>query len=229
VGFDFLLAVALAAFTWRLAYLGVRVTLHPIRNEERKKRLKREFTFIGFVSVVMIGMQAYRASAAYSSLIGEIRKNQNASITLGKIVLTEPFVELSMDSRLAFNLDYNVTSNTAKDVRSYDDLWLEDSAPNGNQDREVLSRFRVEAAKHIPEHGDDRGPSSGNWSTVHLNLYGQSASDIVAGKRTVYLLGRVEWNNPSGSDSHLDVCEWIQQPKSDILFKGGIVWHNCKK
>jgi hypothetical protein len=225
--FDSAVAVVLAIFAWRMAYLGVRVTLNPIRNADRKKKLKREFTAIGIISVALIATQAYRANVAYSNLVKEIRKNQNASVTISTPpTIDRPFFNFTTDSKLDFNTAFKITSNTAKNFRVYPVIWLEDSPPNGHADKDVISRFRVEAAKNMSDRGNDRGPGTGDWFTLSLDLYGHSGSDLVAGKRTIYFLAKGEWNNPSGSDSHLDVCEYLQQP-AEILFRGNFIWHNC--
>lgn len=204
------------------------MTLHPIKNELRKKRLKKEFWVIGVISSLLIGFQTFRASKSYSQLIEEIKKNQNAAVTLANVpTLAPPFVGLVRDSKLQINVGYQITSNTAKNFRVYSALWLENSPPNGHEDKEVFTRFKVEAMKYIPDRGGDRGPTTGDWQTLTLDLYGDSAPELVAGKRTVYILARVEWNNPSGSDSHLDVCLYLQKPTRDILFRPEVVWRNC--
>jgi len=65
VFWDILLAVVLAGFTFRLAYLGVYVSIHPPESDKQKKRLKREFWGLAILAVVLIGVQTVRNSTTY--------------------------------------------------------------------------------------------------------------------------------------------------------------------
>ena len=65
VFWDILLAVVLAGFTFRLAYLGVYVSMHPPESDKEKKRLKREFWGLAILAVVLIGVQTVRNSTTY--------------------------------------------------------------------------------------------------------------------------------------------------------------------
>jgi hypothetical protein len=126
-------------------------------------------------------------------LIEEIKKNQNAAVSLfNPPTIIHPFAALTKDPKLEFNVSFQVTSNTAKNLRPYAEMWLEDSPPNGHADRDVVTRFKIETAKNMPDRGTDLGPSTMNWNTLPLDLFGQSGQDIVAGKRTIYFLARVE-------------------------------------
>lgn len=65
VFWDILLAVVLAGFTFRLAYLGVYVSIHPPESDKQKKRLKREFWGLAILTVVLIGVQTVRNSITH--------------------------------------------------------------------------------------------------------------------------------------------------------------------
>src|SRR6516165_696697 len=65
VFWDILLAVVLAGFTFRLAYLGVYVSIHPPESDQEKKRLKREFWGLAILAVVLIGVQTVRNSITH--------------------------------------------------------------------------------------------------------------------------------------------------------------------
>jgi len=65
VFWDILLAVVLAGFTFRLAYLGVYVSIHPPESDKQKKRFKREFWGLAILAVVLIGVQTVRNSTTY--------------------------------------------------------------------------------------------------------------------------------------------------------------------
>ena len=65
VYWDILLAVVLAGFTFRLAYLGVYVSIHPPESDKQKKRLKREFWGLAILTVVLIGVQTVRNSITH--------------------------------------------------------------------------------------------------------------------------------------------------------------------
>ena len=65
VFWDILLAVVLAGFTFRSAYLGVYVSIHPPESDKQKKRFKREFWGLAILAVVLIGVQTVRNSTTY--------------------------------------------------------------------------------------------------------------------------------------------------------------------
>jgi len=65
VFWDILLAVVLAGFTFRLAYLGVYVSRHPPESDKEKKRLKKEFWGLAILAVVLIGVQTVRNSITH--------------------------------------------------------------------------------------------------------------------------------------------------------------------
>jgi hypothetical protein len=94
-------------------------------------------------------------------LIEEIKKNQNAAVSLfNPPTIIRPFAALTKDPKLEFNVSFQVTSNTAKNLRPYAEMWLEDSPPNGHADRDVVTRFKIETAKNMPDRGTDLGPST---------------------------------------------------------------------
>ena len=65
VFWDILLAVVLAGFTFRLAYLGVYVSIHPPESDKQKKRFKREFWGLAILAVILIGVQTVRNSITH--------------------------------------------------------------------------------------------------------------------------------------------------------------------
>jgi hypothetical protein len=65
VYWDILLAVVLAGFTFRLAYLGVYVSIHPPESDKEKKRLKREFWGLAILAIVLIGVQTVKNSITH--------------------------------------------------------------------------------------------------------------------------------------------------------------------
>jgi hypothetical protein len=78
VFWDILLAVVPAGFTFRLAYLGVYVSIHPPESDKEKKRLKREFWGLAILAVVLIDVQAVRNSITHKENSITQRENLKA-------------------------------------------------------------------------------------------------------------------------------------------------------
>jgi hypothetical protein len=57
---DVVVAIAIALVTVGIAYMGVRVALHPAESEQARKRYKYAFWFFALFAIVLIGWQAYR-------------------------------------------------------------------------------------------------------------------------------------------------------------------------
>jgi hypothetical protein len=228
---EILIAAALCGAALRMAYLGVHVTIHPPANRDDigKEKIKKEFISLAVVSIVLVILQSYRASSAYSNLVNEIRKNQNASVGL-LVMDPNANIEYLLPNRtLVFSSRYVVTGNSASNVRLYCELRFVKGPPSIEQDRATLGVFRSRAVEKNTRPGQDYTIGTGPWMTSELLLTEPIISDFMSSKGTIYLLGEVVWKNPNGSDSYEDACERLEPPKVPYLVAKDTVWGNCER
>jgi hypothetical protein len=212
------IAALLGFASWRMAYLGMHVTIHPStsRKGRSKKSVKKEFYFIAGISTVLIVLQAYRTDRAYSDLVGEINKKRNASITANGPAPTDGFQALTPGRQLQFNLGYIVSANTANNVRNYVAVYLAEGQNNSEEDRAIASRFNSDAAGPLEHRGQDLGVGSKIWRSPQTTILEEATIEkIMNGKTRLYMLGKVEWSNPDGSDSHTFNCGYLQAPPNE--------------
>jgi hypothetical protein len=110
-GWDGLISVLLGIAAWRMAYLGVHVTIHPsgTRKGRTKKSVKVEFYAIAVASTILIVTQAYRTNKAYSGLLAAIRRNQSPSVVLGNMGLNQPIQPLIPNQDFVVGMAFLVT------------------------------------------------------------------------------------------------------------------------
>jgi hypothetical protein len=226
---DVVAAVLLGFCAWRLAYLGLNVTIHPpgSRQGRTKKSLKREFVIIGCLSTLLVAIQVYRASGASSALMVEIGKNRNAAASLYSVEPSNRGQALIAGQLLQFNVHFMVRENTARNLRFAAQMFIVDSAPTVDVSRAVASQFKGTETQQLNFLGQDMGVNTGAWKTVSMPMSEKQIEDIMAGKSTIYVVTTVHWVNPSGSDGHSDGCTYLQTPIEKYLTLTNGVWHFC--
>ena len=157
----------------------------------------------------------------------KVSQNQNASVTLIRLVPLNDAQEIGSEDPVSFNVAYGVLANTAKSLRHADRLYLEDNPPNGTKDKEVWKKFKSLALEKMGDKGQDYAVGNYSWSTVEGRLTDKQAKAVLHGTQTIYFLGLVQWNNPSGTEGHLDACLYLQKPTSKLLTPMNTVWHEC--
>lgn len=155
-----------------------------------------------------------------------LNKNQNAYVALEALVPPNGAQEINHEQAFQMKVTYLVTQNTAKNMREFSILQIEDSPPNGVNDKNVWAKFKGVAAEKIADRGQDRVAGTRDWSTLEKRMDRTASASIIAGTKTLYVMGIVQWTNPSGADGHLDVCLWLQKPKTKIITPTS-AWHNC--
>jgi|ERR1700719_2547896 len=229
--FDGIIAVLLGACAWRMAYLGVHVTIHPpeLRKGRTKKSLKREFYLIGALSTILILIQVYRTDRTYNALLGEINKGRNAAVSMFTVTPPGPShaEDLIDGAALKFNVKFMVRENTARNMRDAVQLYLVDKPPSPDVSRAVVAQFKSTESQQLNYQGQDMGIDTGRWETVSLPVEEKQIWGIMAGTSTLYIIGTAHWVNPSGSDGHSDGCTYLQKPDQRRITFENSVWHSC--
>jgi hypothetical protein len=229
--FDGVIAVLLGACAWRMAYLGVYVTIHPpeSRKGRTKKSLKREFYLIGGLSTILILAQVFRADRTYSALMSEIRKGRNASVSIFTVTPPGPshLEDLVDGAPVLFNVKFLVTENTARNMRDAVEAYLVDKPPLPEVSRAVIGEFKSKEAKKLNYQGQDMPAGTGKWETVSYPLNETQIKSVLDGTSTLYVVGTAHWVNPSGSDGHFDGCTYLQKPEGRRLTFDNSMWHSC--
>jgi hypothetical protein len=70
---DVVIAIGLGLCSFYVAYLGIHLTMHPATDAE-KGNYKAQFTLIGLASLMLIGVQAYRAVSSSDDLKDALKK-----------------------------------------------------------------------------------------------------------------------------------------------------------
>ena len=225
---DYLIAAFLCLFTFRLGYLGVRVSVYPVgRNDyDRKKKIKYEIYGLAAVSVVLILFQTYRTDKASSELKEEIHKDRNAAASLYSVEPSNRGQSL-IAGPLQFNVQFMVRENTARNMREAAILYIVDSAPTVEVSRAVVAEFKKGESQLLNYQGQDMSVNSGKWQTVSLPTNEKQISGIMAGTSAIYIVTTVHWVNPSGSDGHSDGCTYLQTPRDNYISLTNSIWHEC--
>jgi hypothetical protein len=233
-----------------LAVLGVVLLAFTKDVKKLESTSHKTLRWILAISVIVIGaggvvssqVQKWRDEKAKQKLNGDIDhlkdevalvekklgENQNATVGLNMLVPLNGVQELIPDEPIKFNLGYVVATNTAKNLRGWEDIVSESGTFSSAQARKVWLDFMPRAAPRLLHIGEDRVVGTGNWGTVSLVLSKRQIDEVVAGHRMIYILGRQEWTNLSGSDGHIDTCKRLEQPKTKYLGLGNIAWHDCE-
>lgn len=99
------IAVALAIVTALMAYLGVHVTLHPVKSKRQRLGYKYGFGGCAFVAIVLIGWQTFRTQGSQSQAgkaindLKDLVEKQGKEITALKEELIDRDKELTKINR----------------------------------------------------------------------------------------------------------------------------------
>lgn len=157
----------------------------------------------------------------------KVNENTNASVAITALVPRNGVQEVSSEQKMQFNIAYFVKQNTAKNMRQVTLLRVENVPPNPVYDKKVWADFKGFSAQAIGEKGQDRVADTYDWKTLEIKLSRNEAAGLMAGTKTLYVLGLVEWNNLSGTDGHFDACLSLQKPETKILTPQTASWHIC--
>lgn len=233
--------ILLAALSFSLIFLPKELRVLEAPKWKRLRwTLAAIFAVVGIGGVASNAIQKAKDKAARNELnqqvaqlkdqVSKVQRKLNqdtsASVSVISRVPLNDAQEISSEQPIKFNIAYGITQNTAKNLRQFTILKLENSRPDSTHDKSVWARFRGLSTQGISETGQDKMFGTYVWKTLEINLSKSEAKDIKAGTKTLYILGLVLWNNPSGTDGHLNVCMWLQKPKTKILTPA-TVWHDC--
>jgi hypothetical protein len=154
-------------------------------------------------------------------------KNQKAVVGIFHIGLAVEGQELKPNVKAPFAIVYLVGNNVAKNLKAYQEIFTMKGKASAQQNKDAHSGFVMRAVKNLDFKGEDRIPGTGNFSTLELDLNQQEIQEALLARRTVYIMGKVEWNNLDGSDGHFDVCKWMQPPKMRYLIQRDLPFHDC--
>jgi hypothetical protein len=215
MGWDVGIAVLLSLFTWRMAYLGVHVSLHPpgSRAGRSKKSVKREFYVIAFLSTLLVFFQAYRTSQAYSGLVSAIQKNQSPTVGLSDLNWDPDSWQLVPDRDLRATIRIKVWEGTARGMKCYFDGFTMPGLPD-EQNKLAISRFKKYMSDQQTE-GDDKVKGAACFLQLSFKFDETQITDIVSTcginltnchmpSKIIYVMAHAEWKNDSGADFHYD-------------------------
>jgi hypothetical protein len=231
-GWDGFIAVLLGIAAWRMAYVGVHVTIHPsqTRKGRSKKSVKIEFYCIAIASTALIMVQAYRTNKAYSDLMAAVQKNQSPQVGLAFMDLRPPTQQLIANRDLDIGMSFLVSEGTAQNMRCNFQAFSLPGPESDEQNSKARQRFRQTISSDSPATGEDRiaGTNCHKDMTVKLSdieIAQLIAVDGLPANRMIYAMGHAEWKNSAAADFHTEVCKWMESPKTNVLVRPG--WHDC--
>jgi hypothetical protein len=231
-GWDGLIAALLGIAAWRMAYLGVRVTIHPPGTQKgrTKRSIITEFYVIAAVSTILVLFQAYRTNKAYSDLLTAIQRNQSPSVILSKMGLGQSVQYLLPDQNFLVGMTFQVSEGTAKDLDC--EIYAFDLPGDSSleQNREAIKQMKVKTAEDGEAVGTDALPGGGCERGWNLRFNQDQIQELIDTgqkpvRRIIYLTAHLSWKNDAGADFQKDECFWMEPPKSNVVDTPG--WHEC--
>jgi hypothetical protein len=231
-GWDGLISVLLGIAAWRMAYLGVHVTIHPsgTRKGRTKKSVKVEFYAIAVASTILIVTQAYRTNKAYSGLLAAIRRNQSPSVVLGNMRLNQPIQPLIPNQDFVVGMAFLVTDGTAQALHCNIYAFGLPGEESPEQNRAAIKKFKLRIVEDGEAPGTNMSKGQGCYKGVNLRFSSEEISELIAAekapaRRIIYIAGHAGWKNDAGADFQKDECRWMEPPKSNVVINPG--WHEC--
>src|ERR1700686_2324032 len=143
---DIVIALLICCITVRMGYAGVQMTLHPVaeNDDKRKKRIEIEFIVLAVLSCVLVGWQAYRSTQASSDLTALIKKNQNPVVGLRGVWLDPPTQQLTPAKPLLIGIQILVKGDDeAKAMRCDFEAFTLPGPVSRDQNRDAIDKFRL--------------------------------------------------------------------------------------
>jgi hypothetical protein len=166
-----------------------------------------------------------------SSMQIEAERKTDADIAIASVVSVPP--TLSLGTNL-FHIVFQVTGNTARNVRPYDEVFAVTGKFDQVQAKKVNSEFQVRALPHLNHEGTTLKTGSTIQDIQGVTLSERELEELSCfpePTRTIYFLTLIKWNNPSGSSGELSVCRILQPPILQELGGGSqngrVGWGNC--
>jgi hypothetical protein len=226
---DVLLAICIAT-------LQLIVTWYAVDISVREHRVRNAFVIglLGLVGIVLTEWMTVRANKTQEQLIQEIDKvqkkmdqNQSASVSFYGLAPWGPGQTLTANKEMRFNDDFLVTQNIARNLRIYRHMKTLPGLPkNIEHIRDAFAQFRIDAIPSLDNHGVDSVAGTHNFLTMSLTLKPEEDREILNKRGFLYYFARAEWVNPNGSDSHLEVCKFMEPPP-DRFLTTNLGWHDC--
>jgi hypothetical protein len=157
----------------------------------------------------------------------KLGENQNASIGLVVAALATSGQELKPNVNMPFFIYYVVQKNPAKNVRMYQEILSVKGPFTSEQARIAHAKFLGRAIPTMDSRGQDFPANATFWRTLQLKMNSSEIKELLLDQRTVYIMGRVEWKNSSGSDDHFDLCSFMEPPKMKYLIQSELPFHIC--
>jgi hypothetical protein len=234
------LPVLLALTAWRMAYLGVHVTLHPAKKTADKEKLKREFYALAGVIVFLTlgqGLLNFLDRQAQHQELADF-KEKPMQVQVPGFFQFNGIRQLDIDQgnplvREGYPVRFNVTFNNIGGLPVFgaqfvSKIWT--IRANTESDFEIRRNFTKMTESEVAtlKHGQTvsiRGELFKTVSSDHA-LTKEDVADIIAGRLRVYLISHY-WSQtrPDGDD----LCNWIGGPTDPVgsTSFSNIAWHNC--
>lgn len=136
-----------------------------------------------------------------------------------------PNQQLIADKDISAQIMNKVTDGMAANLRAFHNIFTLRGSHNDELDKRAIEKFRKEAVGKLDYRGEDHVQGTGEQGTLRLRLTKKELLEVLAANRIVYVVARLEWNNATGGDFHLDLCKWMDQERTERLETRG--WHEC--
>src|SRR5882762_874491 len=157
----------------------------------------------------------------------KLDEKQNASIGLLTEALAVRGQELKPKVPVPFFVLYGVQSNPVKNVRFAQEIFSVRGQFSLEQARIAHAQFLTRAIPSMDTRGQDLAQNATIFRTLELTVTSTQLRELLDDKRTIYIMGRVEWRNPSGSDDHFDLCSAMVPTKMKYLIQSELPFHVC--
>lgn len=189
----------------------------------------------GLLTVGLIYLQATANEDESSKLLGQLSTlqqtfddSQRAEVGLHEIGFW-PNQSLVPGKPISVQIVFVVRDGVAKNYRVFDEIFTLKGSANGSLDHDAIQQFRKDSVGRLDYHGEDKVKGTGTQKELRIVLNKQEAVEVVNRTRTIYVLGRVEWNGPNGSDFHEDACAWGEPPDQVGGQLDHLGWHMCRQ
>jgi hypothetical protein len=229
---DIVLAVAAGLCQFVTAWLGWRITMHPIRLNDPKQKRKRIFyevlfSLTGVLGVMCTGVIAYRVPrdrAHFNFNVGTVYKNARGETSWSSGTGERRAEFLQIDAPLAFNVyRTNVGPGTSMNTVGHQYAFIE---PDGSPTSESEALARFEKSKAMEPNTNIGTVPKGNsgFVTAHgATLSPEDYDNLADGRRVAYVVGEVLYEDDSGKHSR-HFCYSLETPQPG----GFLIWALCR-
>jgi len=225
------LAVAGGLCQFVTAWLGWRITIHPIDLGDPKQRRKRIlyeilFVLVGVLGVVSVGVIAYRVPRDHAHFIFSLEptyRNINGKTSWASGTPDHRADFLQVNRPLALNVWHkNVGPGVAVNVQHHDGSFIEPDISAASEN-DALTQFEKVKASETPKDIGTLAKDAAQFSTASgIILSPEDYDNLVYGRRVVYTMTEISYSDDSGKHSR-QFCAALEPPQQG----GEMIWAVC--